>query len=231
MIRNLSALTEREFDLVVVGGGICGAAVAWDAAQRGLAVALLERADFSGATSADSLKVVHGGIRYLQHLDVARVRQSARERSALLRVAPHLVHPRPIAVPTYGHGMAGGEVLWAGFRLLSLLTADRNRGIADPDRHIPGARLISRREALEWFPGLEPKRLTGAGVFWDGQMYNPPRLVWAFVRSAISAGATAANWCEVESIRHAGGRVSGVVARDALTDDRFDVRGRVIVNA
>jgi glycerol-3-phosphate dehydrogenase len=231
MNRNLSALAEREFDLIVVGGGICGAAVAWDAAQRGLSVALLERADFSGATSADSLKVVHGGIRYLQHLDVARVRQSARERSALLRIAPHLVHPLPIAVPTYGHGMAGGEVLWAGFRLLSLLTADRNRGIADPDRHIPGARLISRRQALEWFPGLEPKGLTGAGIFWDGQMYNPPRLVWAFVRSAMAAGAVAANWCDVESIVHAGGRVSGVVARDALAGDRFEVRGRVIVNA
>jgi glycerol-3-phosphate dehydrogenase len=93
MRRDLSALAAVDFDLVGVGGGICGAATAWDAAQRGLAVALVERGDFSGATSAESLKVVHGGIRYLQHLDVVLVRESSRERSALLRIAPHLVHP------------------------------------------------------------------------------------------------------------------------------------------
>ena len=80
MQRDLSALAGLEFDVVVVGGGICGAAAAWDAAQRGLSVALLERGDFGEATSANSLKVAHGGIRYLQHLDLARVRESSRER-------------------------------------------------------------------------------------------------------------------------------------------------------
>lgn len=82
VMRDLSPLAERPFDVVVVGGGVTGAAIAWDAAQRGLSVALVERGDFGGATSANSLKVVHGGIRYLQHLDVARVRESSRERSA-----------------------------------------------------------------------------------------------------------------------------------------------------
>ena len=86
MRRDLPALTGPEFDVVVVGGGICGAAIAWDAAQRGLSVALVERGDFGGATSANSLKVVHGGIRYLQHLDVRRIRESSRERTALLRI-------------------------------------------------------------------------------------------------------------------------------------------------
>ena len=93
MQRKLGELAGREFDLVIVGGGICGAAAAWDATQRGLSVALLDRGDFGGETSANSLKVVHGGIRYLQHLDLARVRESSRERTALLRIAPHLVHP------------------------------------------------------------------------------------------------------------------------------------------
>ena len=99
MARALAALAGREFDVLVVGGGITGAVAAWDAAQRGLSVALLERGDFGGATSAESLKVVHGGVRYLQHLDIVRVRESSRERRALLRIAPHLVHPMPFVVP------------------------------------------------------------------------------------------------------------------------------------
>ncbi|HEU5039305.1 MAG TPA: glycerol-3-phosphate dehydrogenase/oxidase [Gemmatimonadales bacterium] len=231
MRRDLSHLATGDFDVVVVGGGICGAAAAWDAAQRGLSVALLERGDFSGATSAESLKVVHGGIRYLQHLDVVRVRESSRERSALLRIAPHLVHPMPFVVPTYGHGMQGGEALMAAFALLSLLTADRNRGIADPARRVPRGHLVSRRRVLEWFPGLARQGLTGAGVFYDGQMYNPPRLVWAFVRSALKAGAVAANYCEVTGFLRRDRRVTGVSVHDRLGGERFEVRGRVVINA
>jgi glycerol-3-phosphate dehydrogenase len=227
----LSALANGEFDVVVVGGGIGGAAVAWDAALRGLSVALVERADFGGATSAESLKVVHGGIRYLQHLDVARVRESSRERSALIRIAPHLVHPLPYVIPTYGYGARSRWLLGAGFGLLSALTADRNRGIADPARRLPGARLVSRREALGWFPDLESNGLTGAGVFWEGQLYNPPRLVWAFIRSAIRAGAVAANHCEVTALLRLNGRVAGVRVEDRLGGESFDIRGRVVVNA
>ena len=188
MRRNLVELAAREFDVVVVGGGICGAAAAWDASQRGLSVALLERGDFGGETSANSLKVVHGGIRYLQHLDVRRVRESSRERSALLRVAPHLVHPLPVVVPTFGHGLLGAEALGVAFALLNGLTADRNRGISDPARRIPAARLVSRREAATWHPELDVPGFTGAGLFWDGQLYNPPRLVWEFVRTARGRG-------------------------------------------
>src|SRR5688572_22343494 len=124
MARALAALAGREFDVLVVGGGITGATAAWDAAQRGLSVGLLERGDFGGGTSAESLKVVHGGVRYLQHLDIVRVRESSRERRALLRIAPHLVHPMPFVVPAYGHGMRGPEILGAAFILLNTLTAD-----------------------------------------------------------------------------------------------------------
>jgi glycerol-3-phosphate dehydrogenase len=231
MRRDLSHLSTADFDVVVVGGGICGAAAAWDAAQRGLSVALLERTDFSAATSAESLKVVHGGIRYLQHLDVVRVRESSRERSALLRIAPHLVHPMPFVVPTYGHGMQGGAALAAAFTILNVLTADRSRGIPDPARRVPRATLVSKAKVLDWFPNLERERLTGAGVFYDGQMYNPPRLVWAFVRSALKAGAVAANYCEVTGFLRRDRRVTGVVVEDRLGGDKFEVRGRVVINA
>jgi glycerol-3-phosphate dehydrogenase len=231
MRRDLAALAEREFDVIVVGGGICGAATLWDAAQRGLMVALIERDDFGAATSAHSLKVVHGGIRYLQHLDFPRVRESSRERSALLGIAPHLVRPLPVVVPTFGHGPGGREALGAAFVLLEALTFGRNRRLLDPERRIPRARLVSRSELHEWYPSLERPDLTGAGLFWDGQLLNPPRLVWEFVRTAVSAGAVAANHCEVEKFLLRGGRVAGVVVRDRLAGDRFDLRAKVVVNA
>jgi glycerol-3-phosphate dehydrogenase len=137
----------------------------------------------------------------------------------------------PFVVPTYGHGMQGGGALGAAFAVLSLLTPDRNRGIPDPARRVPRGYLVSKGKALEWFPNLERDRLTGAGVFFDGQMYNPPRLVWAFVRSALKAGAVAANYCEVAGFLRRDCRVTGVVVEDRLGGDKFEVRGRVVINA
>jgi glycerol-3-phosphate dehydrogenase len=231
MARALAALAGREFDVLVVGGGITGAVTAWDAAQRGLSVALLERGDFGGATSAESLKVVHGGVRYLQHLDIVRVRESSRERRALLRMAPHLVQPMPFVVPTYGHGMRGPEILGAAFAILNALTADRNRGLTDPARKVPSAGIVSRRRVLEWFPDLDQQGLTGAGVFYDGQLFNPPRLVWAMVRTAARAGAAVANYCDVTALTLQGGRVAGVKVDDRLGGEKFEVRARTVVNA
>jgi len=232
MTRDLKSLTEREFDLVVVGGGIAGVCIAWDAALRGLSVALIERDDFSGATSAHSLKFVHGGIRYLQHADIPRVRESCHERSAFLRIAPHLVHPLAVVIPAYGHGIQGKGALFAAFRVLSLLTLDRNRGIADPERQIPTGRILSRAECLRLFPEMARQDLTGAGLFHDGQMYSPPRLVISILRSAIESGAVTANYCEVRGfLESAEGRVGGVQAVDTLSGDPFEVRAKLVVNA
>jgi glycerol-3-phosphate dehydrogenase len=140
MKRNISQLTNKGFDVVIIGGGMFGVCAAWEAAQRGLSAALIERGDFCQATSANHFKMVHGGIRYLQHLDINRIRESSRERAAFLRTSPHLVQPLPIVIPTYGHGMKGKEVLGAGMFLYDVLTADRNRGIPDPLRRIPNSR-------------------------------------------------------------------------------------------
>ena len=231
MHRDLRALEGTEFDLVVVGGGMFGAAAALDAAQRGLRTALIERADFAGATSSHSFKMVHGGIRYLQHADVPRLRHSARARSAFLRSAPHLVRPLPIVVPTYGAGMKSKPVLRVGMAAYDLLTADRNRGIADPSRQIPRGRFMSREEVGRRYPGLAPHGLTGAGIFCDGQMYNPPRLVLAYAQSAAAAGAVCANYVEATGLIERAGRVQAVAARDVVGGARFEIRGRFVLNA
>ncbi len=162
MKRNLPQIADQTFDVVVIGGGIFGACAAWDAAQRGLSVALFERHDFGGATSANSLKMVHGGIRYVQHLDVARVRHSAAERRTMLKIAPHLVNPLPIVIPTYGHGMKGKGALRIGMGLFDLMTLDANRGLADKRRRIPWCGTLSRQKTLAMYPGLNAEGLTGA---------------------------------------------------------------------
>jgi len=231
MNRDLREMARKEFDLVVIGGGIFGACAAWDAAQRGLSVALAEMTDFSHATSANHLKMVHGGIRYLQHGDLYRIRESCRERSALLRIAPHLVKPLPVLIPTYGHGLKGKGILGAGVLLYDFLTLDRNRGISDPVRRIPWGRFLSRKQVLGIYPGLDPDGLTGGAVFCDGQMHNPPRLALSFLRAAAGEGACAANYLEVVRFMRNGRRVTGVGVIDALSGESFDIRGKVILNA
>ena len=230
MKRNINKLVDREFDVVIIGAGMFGACALWEAAHRGLSAVLIEKGDFCQATSANHYKMVHGGIRYLQHGDIIRIRESSRERSAFLRVAPHLVTPLPIVIPTYGHGMKGKELLKIGMYTYDLLTADRNTGIKDPERKIPLSRFISKNELLDLFPGVKKDGLTGAAIFNDAQMYSPPRLALSFIHSAIEEGAEAANYVEAIDFVKKGNRVIGVKARDLISTNEFEIRGKVVLN-
>jgi glycerol-3-phosphate dehydrogenase len=229
--RDLSQLSSKQYDLAIIGGGIFGACAAWDATLRGLSVALLERADFAHGASANCFKMIHGGIRYLQHADVIRARQSTAERSAFLRTAPHLARPLPIFIPTYGRGMKSKAVLMSGMKAYDLLTLDRNRGISDPTRQIPPTRAMSRRRALELYPFLEGPGFSGGATFHDGQMYSPARLALAYLLSATERGAQAANYAEVTRLLRSGDRVTGVRVRDTLDDTEYEVSARAVINA
>lgn len=229
--RDLRRLSSELFDVLVVGGGASGAATAREAALRGFNTALIEREDFSAGASAHCFKVVHGGIRYVQHADVRRLRASCFERAVLLRIAPHLVSPLPFVIPTYGSGKSSRWFLGTGMLLYDALSADLNRHVADPARRVKGTRFLSRTETLELFPDIAVDSLTGAAVFEDGQMYNPPRLVLAFAGAASELGAAIGNYIEAESLMSSGGRVTGVHALDKLSGNRFDIRARLVINA
>ena len=229
--RDLRRLSTESFDVLVIGGGAAGAAAAREAALRGFNTALIERDDFSAGASAHCFKVVHGGIRYLQHADVRRLRASCRERSILLRIAPHLVAPLPFVVPTYGRGKSSRWFLGAGMLVYDALTADLNRYVTDPARRIRPTRFLNRTETLALFPAIASERLTGAAIFEDGQMHNPPRLVLAFATAASELGAAVANYVEAHSLLTAGSQVIGVSAVDRLAGARFDIRARLVINA
>jgi glycerol-3-phosphate dehydrogenase len=231
MKRDLAELSRDEFDVLVIGGGAAGAACAREACLRGFKTALVERDDFGAGTSAHCFKVVHGGIRYLQHLDIPRMRASCRERATLLRLAPHLVSPLPFVVPTFGRGKGSRWFLGTGMLAYDLFTQDSNRLIADPSRRIRGTRFLGRSDVLSLFPHIDPRRLTGAAVFEDGQMYSPQRLVLAFVSSAAAMGASVANHVEAERLLLSGARVIGASVRDTLTGQSLDIRAKLVINA
>ena len=232
MRRDIAALADREFDLVVIGAGVYGAAIAWDASLRGLSVALIDKADFGSGTSFNNLKTIHGGIRYLQHADFTRMRESVRERRNLMRIAPHLVHPLPFLVPTYrGSIMKSRTAMRVALFVNDLVSWDRNR-IDDQQKHLPAGKTLSRDECLELAPGIESENLTG-GVLWhDAQMHNSDRLTLSFVLSAAEQGAVVANFVEATELLHDRTRVGGVRARDVVAGtEGLEMRGKLVVNA
>ncbi len=230
MKRDLRALARETFDVLVVGGGIHGAACAWDAAQRGLRTALVDRSDFGSGASWNSLKIIHGGLRYLQTLDLARVRASVAERRALLRIAPELVRPLGFVVPTYGHGRAGREALGLALRLNELLGADRNRGLPS-EQHVPPGRLLTRDELRELAPGVPLRGVSGGALWFDAQVRSSERLLLGFLHAAHDAGAQLANYCDVGSLLRArDGRVCGAYLRDRESEDEFELRAGVVLN-
>jgi glycerol-3-phosphate dehydrogenase len=229
MRRDPAALADREFDLLVVGGGAHGAFAAWDAALRGLRVALVDRGDFGSGTSSNSLKVAHGGLRYLQTLNLGRMRASAAERSTLVRLAPHLVTPLAFVVPTRGLGADGPAAFRAGLALNDLLTWDRNAGLPAGSR-IPGGRLLSRGEALALFAGFDAG-LSGAALWYDCQIRHPERLVTGVVEAAADAGAVVANYLAVRGTIVRGERVTGARAEDLLDGGTLEIRARTVLNA
>jgi glycerol-3-phosphate dehydrogenase len=231
MTRNVDALSARRFDVIVIGGGITGACIAHDAALRGLAVALLEKGDFGAATSAASSKLLHGGIRYLQQAQFDKVRESARERTAFLSIAPHLVHWMPFLIPTTRSLTKGRVLLGAGIAGYHLVSAGVARRLPRALR-APADGFLSRRELAQRHPMLASlDGVTGAWVIHEAHMHSSERMTLAFVKTAVRHGAVAANYAEVVRLLLTGDRVTGVEVLDRCGAQALRVEGMVVVNA
>jgi glycerol-3-phosphate dehydrogenase len=231
MQRDLRQLADTRFDVLVVGAGFYGVTTAWDAAQRGLSVAIIDKDDFGAATSFNNLKTLHGGLRSLQHLNFQQARLFIRERRALARIVPHLVRPLPFIIPTTYHPVRNKLVTFIGLALNDVVARDRNRGLPDPATHLPPSRIVSRDEALRLNPLISSKGVTGGAVWYDYQMQSTDRVTLSFLLSAIDAGGIAANYVQAQRFLQEHDRVTGVMAEDRMTGASFPIRANVVVNA
>jgi glycerol-3-phosphate dehydrogenase len=225
----VAALRAERFDVVVVGGGITGAGVAFDAATRGYSVALVEQADFASGTSSRSSKLVHGGLRYLQNFDLGLVREALLERQLLTALAPHLVKPLPLVVPAFD-GQRPDRLMGVGLNLYDVMARERLRGRRDdswsPDRH----RIVSGEEVVELLPALAGREPTSGYLFYDCQT-DDSRLVLTVLAEAERFGAVCANRVAVTELVEEAGRAKGVRARDAETGEELVVAADNVINA
>ena len=215
MKRNIKKLADNTFDIVVVGAGIHGATIALEAAKAGFSVALLEKGDFGSSTSANSLKIVHGGIRYLQHGDFKRMRESITSRRSMMQFAPHLVKPLACLMPTYGHGIKGHEMMRLAFGIYDFVALDKNVGLS-VDNSLSLGKSIDKTEVKWAVPGVSEEGLTGGAVWYDALAENTERLTLEYVKEAVRYGAVAVNYTEVVDIESGSGQVKAVVAQDKL---------------
>lgn len=229
MKRDLVRLANHRYDVLIVGGGIHGVVAAWDAALRGLSVALIERGDFGSGTSQNSLKIIHGGLRYLQDGNLSRIRTMARERTTWMKIAPHLVHPLTCLMPTRKKISRSRLVMGAALKANDILSFDRNH-TPDPEKHLGSGRIISQRELTHILPGYDIQPCTGAAVWHDAQIYNTERLLLEFVLSAVNAGAQVANYVEAIGFLKQGNRIVGVQAKDIESEQVFDIQSKIVIN-
>ena len=200
------ASNNHQFDVIVIGAGINGAGIARDAAMRGLKVLLLDKGDIGGGTSSWSTRLIHGGLRYLEHGEFRLVRESLRERSCLLNICPHLVRPLPLLMPVYEKARRGWWTIRAGMIAYDALSLTKSL----PNKSLPGHRMLSLAETLQQVPALNPDGLRGAAVYFDAQVEFAERLVLENVLSAVAHSATVLTYARVEKLIVENGAARGV---------------------
>lgn len=215
-------LASQVFDLIIIGAGINGAGIARDAAMRGLSVLLLDKDDIGSGTSSWSTRLIHGGLRYLEHGEFGLVRESLRERETLQRIAPHLVRPLPILIPVYKGTKRGRATIRAGMLAYDLLSVGKN---------LPHHRMLSRAETLAETPALNPEGLLGAAVYYDTQVEFAERLVLENVLAAIDQEATVLTHSRVVDFLIEHGQITAVKYVVVSTGESRIALGKIFVNA
>lgn len=209
------------FDIIVVGGGINGTGIARDAARRGLKVLLLDKTDVAAGTTSWSSRLIHGGLRYLEHGEIPLVYESLQERERLLRIASHLVLPLPLTLPVYDYHKRDPITIRAGMMAYDILSWNKT---------LPRHRMYSRAGALVHEPGLNPGGLKAAARYYDAQVVFPERLSVENMLDGITHGAIVRNGARVDGLILEAGRVRGVRFTDESTGEEHTARGRAVVN-
>lgn len=228
--RYIEEHTNTNFDVIIIGGGITGAAVAYTAAGRGLSVALFEKKDYGGATSAATSKLIHGGLRYLANMEFKLVRESLHERRILGNIAPNFVYPLPFLFPNYKRWKGNMWKMAAGMFLYDALSYDK-KYTWDKSKQLPNHKTISFKKTIEQEPNLIKKDLRNATVFYDYQSIFPERLTLSFIKSAAEYGAKVSNYAIVEDFVYDDqNKISGVKVNDLILNKTKTVKGSLIIN-
>lgn len=229
MQRNIERLSTETFDVLIVGSGIYGATLARQCALQGLKVALIDKGDFGSATSANSLKIIHGGLRYLQSLDIKRMRQSINARRRLQIIAGDAVTPLPCVIATSKRFMRSRLVMGVALLLNNIISWDRNKGLSGCAR-IPNGRLLPRSKFKGIVSGIV-ESVTGAAYWHDVLVLDTERLILDFVQSAERKNACVANYVKAESMLVQKNRVTGVKARDIPGNKIITIKARQTIEA
>ena len=218
------------YDVIVIGGGITGAAVAYEAASRGLSVALVEKDDFGSKTSSATSKLIHGGLRYLANMELGLVRESLRERKTLENIAPNFVYPIPNMVLTEKNSIKSGKTtLKIGMILYDILSFDKT-WTRDKTKKMPCHRTMSLEETIKAEPLIEKENLSGSVIYYDCASLFPERLTLAFLKSAEASGADLANYMKVTEFLNDEKSITGIKIEDSISGEKKEIKGRITVN-
>lgn len=220
---------KNHYDIIIIGAGITGASVAYEAASRGLKVALFEKGDFGEATSAATSKLIHGGLRYLKNMEFGLVRESLTERRILENVAPNFVYPLPFMIPTYSNLKNNKQILFIGMLLYDILSFDK-AFTWDKSKKLPFHRTIGAKKTKMLEPCIKDKKLTGSSIYYDCQNINPERLTLEILKSAIKYGAKVANYAKVESLIKENHKIQGIHVNDLLTGSLHEYTSDLTIN-
>lgn len=228
--KDIERCSRESYDLIIVGGGIYGIMLSYEAARRGLHPLMLERNDFSGETSLNHLRTVHGGFRYLQSLDLKRFKESVGERKWFLKYFPQYVDVMPCMMPLYGKGIYRAPILMAGLLLNDILSFYRNSSVRK-EKHLPNGKIISKQRTCELFPGVDTDGLKNSAVWYDANIQEYQRLMMELVRTANASGGDALNYMNVKELLKAGPSAAGVRAVDVETGSEYEFKAPVVINA
>jgi glycerol-3-phosphate dehydrogenase len=228
MISNRFKSLKQEYDVIIIGGGIYGATLLWELTSKGFTAVLVEKDDFGSATSANSLKIIHGGLRYLQTLDFRRIRESYKEQKYLLNAAPHLIQPLACIMPTFSHITNSRWAMELALKTYELVCLNPS---GYKGKSLPAGKTFSNRQLHRLLPFLEHQDTSGGALWYDALNYNSERLTLKFILSACKLGADAFNYLEFRNFILHKDTAKGIRAYDKLSRQHIDVRAKCIVNA
>ena len=230
IIRDPLDAGKSTYDLIIIGGGIYGTMLSLEASRRGLRSLLLERDDFGQHTSFNSLRIIHGGLRYLQSFDLHRYRESVDERKWFLKTFPHLIKTLPCLMPLYGNGLHHPFVLRTALLINDILSHNRNRTLPE-ELHIPNGQILDICKTKTIFPLVDQEGLKGSAIWYDAYMLDSQRLLIEILRMACKYGSKALNYFEARDLLKEQNDVVGVSALDRESNEVFAFKACQVVNA